>query len=274
MVKFNFKKIDRLNTPYPLISLGKFLDKKTCTKLCKEIDNFKKYDDLVMNGRFRVNKGSSHFEKQLKQSPHLRNLYYQLNSFQTFKKIKNYLIYKNKNKNDLFYPTIKSPLYSKIKFGRQSFKLFDHLRETRFISSFFRQTLNLDMDFSKSKKGYFRVAHRDRDTRVISFLIYLNTFKKKDGGELEVFDTNKNFFEQKKYPRFPDKKVVKKTMGFTPKAGHLIAFMSTPNSYHGVSKFKSSSRDRIFIYGSYSMDRKVTWKINDKQSKKLYSKHI
>ena len=69
MVKFNFTKIDKLNTPYPLISLDKFLDKNTCAKLCEEINNFKEYDDLVMNGRFRVNKGSNHFEKQLKQSP-------------------------------------------------------------------------------------------------------------------------------------------------------------------------------------------------------------
>ena len=75
----------------------------------------------------------------------------------------------------------------------KALNFFSHLRETKFISKFFRQTLNLDMDFSKSKKGYFREAHRDRDTRVISFLIYLNSFKNKDGGQLQIFKTKKIF---------------------------------------------------------------------------------
>ena len=38
-----------------------------------------------MNGRFRVNKGSEHFQQQLKQSPNLKNLYFQFNSFSIYK---------------------------------------------------------------------------------------------------------------------------------------------------------------------------------------------
>lgn len=262
MVKLNFNKIQKLNTPYPIITLNNFLDLKVCKKICKEINDFKKYDDLVMNGRFRVNKGSDHFNQQLKESPNLKSLYEQLNNLKTYKKISKQLNYKNNYQTTLFHPKINNPIYLKNKFGRQSFKLFSHLRETKIISKFFRQTLNLDMDFSKSKKGYFRVAHRDRDTRIISFLIYLNSFKKKDGGQLEIFDTKKNFYENKIYPRFPDKKTVKKIKTFPPKAGQLVIFMSTPNSYHGVSKFQALHKERIFIYGSYSMDRKVTWGLN------------
>ena len=38
------------------------------------------------------------------------------------------------------------------------------------------------MDFSVSDRGYNRGPHRDRESRVINFLIYLNTLKKEDGG--------------------------------------------------------------------------------------------
>ena len=262
MVKLNFSKIKKLKTPYPIITMNKFLDLRICKKICREINDFNNYDDLVMNGRFRVNKGSDHFDQQLKQSPNLKSLYNQLNNLKFYKKISKQLNYEISNRINNFYPELNNPSFSKNKFGRQSFKLLSHLRETKFISKLFRQTLNLDMDFSKSKKGYFRVAHRDRDTRVISFLIYLNSFKNKDGGQLEIYETKKNFYTNDKFPRFPEKKAVKKIISFPPKAGQLVVFMSTPDSYHGVSKFKSIKKDRVFIYGSYSMDRKVTWRIN------------
>ena len=73
MIKLNFSKIKKLNTPYPIITINNFLNLNTCNKICKEINDYKNYDDLVMNGRFRVNKGSEHFQQQLKQSPNLKN---------------------------------------------------------------------------------------------------------------------------------------------------------------------------------------------------------
>ena len=43
------------------------------------------------------------------------------------------------------------------------------------------------MDFSVSEKGYVRGIHRDRVTRVVNFLIYLNKLPYKSGGDLEIF---------------------------------------------------------------------------------------
>ena len=89
------------------------------------------------------------------------------------------------------YLKIKNLSFSKDSYGQQKFNFFDYFRKTKIISSFFKPKINLDMDFSKSKRGYFRQAHRDRDTRVISFLIYLNNISKKDGGQFEVYKSKK-----------------------------------------------------------------------------------
>ena len=42
-----------------------------------------------------------------------------------------------------------------------------------------------------SKRGYFREPHRDRSTRIINFLIYLNSIPRKNGGILEIFKTKR-----------------------------------------------------------------------------------
>ena len=56
--------------------------------------------------------------------------------------------------------------------------------------------MNLDIDFSVSNKGYYRSVHRDRETRVINFLIYLNSLSSKDGGALR-------YIRRKKYIKMP-----------------------------------------------------------------------
>lgn len=261
MIRFNFKNKITQSSPFPFVIFNNFLDYKICKKLCAEIQDYKNYDDIVMNGRYRVNKGSDHFAQQLKHSLNLKKLYSQFNKFETFNKFKKFL--NNKNNTNFIFPSLKKTIFSKNNFGRQKFELFSFLRETKFVSCFFKQILNLDIDFSKSKRGYFRAPHRDRDTRIISFLIYLNSFNKKYGGQLEIFATKKNAYKNNNYPRFPKKNTLIKIMSLPPRVGQLVVFLSTPNSYHGVSKFLSNKKNRVFIYGSYSMDRKVSWKIDN-----------
>ena len=55
-----------------------------------------------------------------------------------------------------------------------------------------------------------------------------------------------NVFELKKIP---------------PRQGHLITFLSTPNSIHGVDKIVSNNKKRYFFYGSYTSLEKVDWKM-------------
>ena len=114
------------------------------------------------------------------------------------------------------------------------------------------------MDFSVSEKGYFRGPHRDRDSRVVNFLIYLNGLKKKDGGVLSFYKVKKkNNYD---YPRFPKQKEVYVSKKIISKQGVGAFFLSTPDSYHAVSRFNGRiNKKRYFIYGSYSLNKPVRW---------------
>ena len=250
------KKFNLLNTDYPIGYINDFLDLNTSQNLREEIENFSSFDDLVMNGRRRVNKGSNKFNEYLKNYPNISNLYNELNSEDIYERFKELLL-NDKTKN-IWRPILKKVKFSKESYGEQNFNLFKYLKKKKFISQFFPETLNLDMDFSKSEFGYFRKAHRDRETRVISILIYLNTIDENQGGSFEVYKSENG---KKDLGRFPDALHVKKTHSFPPKAGQLFIFLSSPNSYHGVSKFLSKETFRTFIYGSYSLDREVEWEI-------------
>jgi len=257
-ISFDNLKINKINAPYPIGYINNFLTSEECKNLFNEINAFDQYDDLVMNGRMRVNKGSKRFQNYLLNSPHLSSIYEKLNN-QNF-----YLSMKRKldiiKTNNSWSTALNEFIFSKENYGEQSFNLFKIIRKNFLVSQFFKKTINLDMDFSKSKKGYFRKAHRDRDTRVISFLIYLNSIEENYGGAFEVYKSKLNDLSLLK--RFPDKKNVELIDKFSPKAGQLFLFSSTPDSYHGVSKFTSDTQERVFIYGSYSLDRKVSWEKN------------
>ena len=252
--------LKEIKAPYSIGCIDNFLPEEDCKKLFKEITSFTAYDDLVMNGRMRVNKGSDKFKNYLEKSPNLSALYEKLNNKGFFYEMKNKLNILNNSK---WNPEVGDFTYSERNYGEQNFNFLKLLRKSWFISKLFKKTVNLDIDFSRSKKGYFRKAHRDRDTRIISFLIYLNTIDKKYGGEFEVFKTKQETKDIKNLKRFPDEAEVSLVDKFSPKSGQLFLFISSPDSYHGVSKFTSENQDRVFVYGSYSLDRKVIWKLNE-----------
>tara|TARA_B110000014_G_scaffold260088_1_gene249176 strand:- start:1443 stop:2207 length:765 start_codon:yes stop_codon:yes gene_type:complete len=239
-------------SPYQILVINNFINKKICTEIIKEILRFNKYDDEVMNGRHRINKGSKNFTNFLKKSKNIRKLYKNINNLKFYKKLDKLL---DKNNKWIFLNKIN--YFSKKNYGLQKGNILTKNLEKKFI----KNSLNLDIDFSCSNYGYFRSAHRDRDNRVINFLIYLNTIKKRDGGALEIFDVVKKKFTNK-FPRFPNIKNLKKVNSLSPKQGKFIVFRSTPESYHGVSKFKSHTEKRIFLYGSFSLNNPVHWKKN------------
>ena len=78
----------------------------------------------------------------------------------------------------------------------------------------------LDIDFSISSKGYSRGPHRDRDSRVINFLIYLNNLSKKDGARLKLYNVKKKVNYQKK--RFLSKHKLILIKDIAPIAGKII----------------------------------------------------
>ena len=81
---------------------------------------------------------------------------------------------------------------------------------------------------------------------------------------MEIHQSNKNKKLQDDYSRFPDKNQIKKIKKIQAKAGRLIVFFSSPDSYHAAEKIKKDKIKRVFIYGSFSLNKKVVWKrLND-----------
>lgn len=236
-----------IQSDFPVITIKKFLNNEKCKKIIKEIKSFRKYDDFVMNGRKRINKGSENFNQFIKKSKYSKKLLKYLNN-------KSYLInliyFLEKELNITYLKNI----ISKIKFSKKNYGLQDGMKLSKI--KYQNPTANLDMDFSVSEKGYYRGPHRDRETRLINFLIYLNTLPKKAGGGFEIYK-NKNC-RSNNFKRFPTKKQLILDKTIQPKAGQIIFFISQPNSYHAVSKLVSK-KNRYFIYGSYSLDRKINW---------------
>ena len=233
------------------IKINNFISKVDCEKIIKEIDRFEKYDDLVMNGRKRINKGSKNFKNFINMSKTSSNFFKKINNLQFYNKIKSKIL--NQSKLQLWENEIKNPKFSKTVFGSQKGK-----RITKNKTNLKKNILYLDLDFSVSEKGYFRGPHRDRDSRVVNFLIYLNELKKVDGGMLHFYRTKKK--NNYAYPRFPKKNEVSVSNKIISKRGAGTFFLSTPDSYHSVSRFHGKiNKKRYFIYGSYSLNKPVKW---------------
>tara|TARA_B110000027_G_scaffold134222_1_gene165688 strand:+ start:4729 stop:5517 length:789 start_codon:yes stop_codon:yes gene_type:complete len=258
------KNIKFPKTSFPVIQIDNLLSDSICEKLKKDIQRQKKFDDFVMNGRNRINKGSSTFKSFLEKSKNAKKIYNSLNSKSTFEKILGIFLYKFQNFSWKFQG--KKLNYSKINYGIQKGKILTKQKQ----KDKKKDIVNLDIDFSISQNGYFREPHRDRSTRIINFLIYLNSIPKKNGGAFEIFKTKKKYGSKlSMYPRFLKKNAVKIESKFQPKKSQALFFLSSPNSYHGVSKFFSKNKaKRVFIYGSFSLNKPVKWffvskRIND-----------
>ena len=69
--------------------IDNFLSKKECAKIIKELNKVSKFDDVVMGGRHRINKGSLNFKRFIKKSKNSRNFFNKLNNknfYQTLSK--------------------------------------------------------------------------------------------------------------------------------------------------------------------------------------------
>ena len=64
MIKLNKFKIVKGN--FPVLIAENAISKRDCLYLIKEIQNSKNFDDIIMGGRSRINKGSKNFIDFLK----------------------------------------------------------------------------------------------------------------------------------------------------------------------------------------------------------------
>ena len=243
--------------PWPHLIIENFLDMDFSSTLKDEIFKFKNTDDKVMVNRERINKGSKNFKQIIKHNHNSNEIFKFLNKLETFKTIYDYF---DPSKMEwIINENLEN--FSENYYGKQYDSISEKLTKFLVSKKILKTCINLDFDFSVSGKGYYRQPHRDRETRVLNFLIYLNSFEEKDGGAFQLFKyKNNSNSDQNFFSRFPDNKALNYEKSINPKQGMLVAFLSTPNSYHAASKFLSEKYKRVFIYGSYSLNKKVNWK--------------
>jgi len=250
-------KLKKLQNNFPVLTGNKALSKKLCDQLIKEIQNMNSFDDTIMGGRSRINKGSKNFKRFLRKSNVSQKIFRYFNSKIFYKKIEK--IFDQKFKKSPWSNVYVPEIFNKKKFTTKN-KVNSSELQKILGNSYKNPKVNLDMDFSVSKSGYQLRPHRDDVTRLFNFLIYLNDIPKKNDGSLTLYKKKGVKDLRKSFRRFPNIKELDVIKEFTPKKGTIIFFQSTPNSYHGVKKFKEFRNEkRYFIYGSYALNKPVIW---------------
>ncbi len=196
------KKIKVFYKPWSYGIIDNFLSPKEILKLKKEVLEFNKFDDKVMVNRNRINKGSKNFNELIKKSKSIDSFYKKINSKTFYNNIKK--LFNRKKIN--WIPNDKFSKFLPNFYGEQKFSLKEEAIKFFAYFKIIKTSMNLDIDFSISEKGYIRPPHRDRETRVLNFLFYLNTLKEQDGGPLALYKEKKAEYNQDKYNRFPKTK--------------------------------------------------------------------
>ncbi len=250
-------KLKKIKSNFPVLFGDNVVSKNICNLLIKEISNSKSFDDMIMGGRSRINKGSKNFNLYIKKSVNSAKLFKLFNSKSFYKKIENLF---TKNFKDGSWVNLHKPK----SFNPQKFTIKKKLNSNELKkmlgNNYTNPKVNLDIDFSVSKGGYRLRPHRDDVTRLYNFLIYLTNIPKKNGGSLTIYRKKAKKNLRKSFRRFPKINELEIVKSFTPKKGTVVFFQSTPNSYHGVKLFiERNCPKRFFIYGSYALNKPVIW---------------
>jgi len=255
------EKLKKIKSNFPVLIGSNIVPKNICKTLIKEISSSKSFDDMIMGGRSRINKGSKNFDKYIQNSKISKKIFKLFNSKSFYKKIEN--MFKKKFKNGSWENSNLPEIFNTKKFTIKK-KLNSSELQKMLGNNYSNPKVNLDIDFSVSKGGYRLRPHRDDITRLYNFLIYLTDIPKKNGGSLTIYKkkTKKNIRKSfKRFPKINELDIVKE---FTPKQGTAVFFQSTPNSYHGVKRFiEKNCPKRFFIYGSYALNKPVIWKFKN-----------
>ena len=59
------EKLKKFKNNFPILVGNKAISNHFCTSLIKEISSSETFDDLIMGGRSRINKGSKNFKKYI-----------------------------------------------------------------------------------------------------------------------------------------------------------------------------------------------------------------
>ena len=165
------EKLKKVKGNFPVLVGSNIIPKSICKILIEEISNSKSFDDMIMGGRSRINKGSKNFNNYIKQSKISKKLFKLFNSKSFYKKIEN--IFKKKFKNGSWENSNLPKIFNPKKFTIKK-KLNSSELQKLLGNNYSNPKVNLDIDFSVSKGGYRLRPHRDDITRLYNFLIYLN----------------------------------------------------------------------------------------------------
>tara|TARA_B110000008_G_scaffold274167_1_gene309541 strand:+ start:6910 stop:7692 length:783 start_codon:yes stop_codon:yes gene_type:complete len=258
---FNKNRFSDYNTysdPFPILEIKNFLSHEEAKNICNIIDETN-FDELVMGNRKNIRKGTELFKQIIERNEILNKLHYFFNDKQQFEYFYEKLSEIVKNTNSSFDLPEKPKIFNNQFFAYKStvhksnkLKKIINFFQKKFINLFkiYKDFVYFDLVISEAGIGYKLKTHKDKPSRLIVFLLYLNDLNETDGGSLEIYSSN-NSFE----PIEINKK-------FIPEAGKLIVFLSNPVSYHNVEEIKKKSISRKFIYGSYSTLKDISWKKN------------
>ena len=170
------QKLKKIKSNFPILVGNNVVSQNICNLLIREISNSKAFDDMIMGGRSRINKGSKNFKLYIKNSMNSAKLFKLFNSKSFYKKIENLFTknFKYRSWVALHKPKSFNPKKFTIKKKLNSNELKKILG-----NSYTYPKVNLDIDFSVSKGGYRLRPHRDDITRLYNFLIYLTDIPKK-----------------------------------------------------------------------------------------------
>ncbi len=143
----------------------------------------------------------------------------------------------------------------------------DILRKIKFSRLFYpsKDAVELLFDYSIAVNGYSRKIHRDSDSRLVVFILYLNTPSKTDTHEGGDFDIYK-LVDGDENTGYPDKKNCEKIKSIKPESGKLVVFLNENDSFHGVEEMRNHSESRHFIYGGFTLLNKKNPHITNKSS--------
>ena len=113
-----------------------------------------------------------------------------------------------------------------------------------------KKKVELLYGFSKAGNGYNQAIHRDSDSRLIVFLLYLNDIPANaNGGNLDLYKKIGKITEIEN----PSENSLEKITSIAPKEGRLVIFKNDDDSYHGVKTMKNYINYRHFIYGAFTI---------------------
>ena len=247
-----------------------FIDEDYCNKLIEDaqkILNLNSENEVISNNRQIISSTSITYNNFLANSQNWSKLHEKLYSYNFYTEcLKNlnieqnefelgsFFFKKNLTDTEKKYKYLTNRKFSYLKTSSLikliSFRIYKQILFK--IKFFLKRKINLELiyDFSISRKGYKREIHRDSDSRVIVFLLYLNTFENNnDGGSLnlhEIKNKNLNFI-----PPQPNANDCNLIQSINPKAGRLVLFLNSADAFHSVSEM-TRNQERFFLYGSFT----------------------